>query len=210
MAMITRPKTRATPTAPSSPPYSALATIAPAPAKTSANAARLSAAARRARSGRGTIASVWSKVGQQRLNTLRDLVAYLAHGCQVLAGRVLELPILVALARIDRAGVAAAHRDHRVGGPDDVVRERLRELLRQIHANLGHGLDNRRVDPVGGLRAGRADEHSALRELIQQSGRHLAASRVVNADEQDLRDLPRHASLKDIPLTYVSSIDICK
>src|SRR4249919_2323750 len=112
MTMITRPKTRAMPTAPRASPYSALATIAPAPAKTSVNAARPSAPARRARSGRRTVALIWRQLGQQRPDTLGDLVAYLAHPCQVLAGRVLELPVLVALARIDGAGVAAAHRDH--------------------------------------------------------------------------------------------------
>ena len=40
---------------------------------------------------------------------------------EVLAGRIVELPVLVPLAGIDRAGVAAAHRDHDVGGADDLV-----------------------------------------------------------------------------------------
>ena len=47
-----------------------------------------------------------------------------------LPGGVLEHPVLVALAREDRARVAAAHRDHDVGGPDDLVGPRLGELAR--------------------------------------------------------------------------------
>ena len=39
-----------------------------------------------------------------------------AHALEVAVGRVVDLPVLVALARVDRAGIAAAHRDHRVGG----------------------------------------------------------------------------------------------
>src|SRR3954471_16844415 len=50
--MITRPKTSDTPTAPSAPSSFASLTIAPQPAKTSANAAIASAAARRVREGR--------------------------------------------------------------------------------------------------------------------------------------------------------------
>ena len=61
-------------------------------------------------------------------------------GLEVLAGRVLEDPVLVALARIDRAGVAAAHRDHDVGGLHDLVGERLGELFVQVDAELVHRL----------------------------------------------------------------------
>src|SRR5439155_6705499 len=192
MTMITRPKTRAMPTMPRAPPYSAFATMAPAPAKTSVKAASPSAPARRARSGRGTVPLVWRHLRQQRLDTLPDLVADFAHGSEALAGRVLELPVLVALARIDRAGVPAAHRDHGVGGPYDLVGQRLRKLLGEIDPDLGHRLDHRGVDPVGGLRAGGPNVHPPLGELIEQAGGHLAASRVVDADEQHLRDLLRH------------------
>jgi hypothetical protein len=61
------------------------------------------------------------------------------YGCRLRSGsdaprpaaarRVVELPVLVALARADRAGVAAAHRDHDVGHLRDLVREQLGELL---------------------------------------------------------------------------------
>src|SRR6476659_1249957 len=190
MTMITRPKTRAIPTAPRDPPYSALATIAPAPAKTSVNAARPSAPARRGRSGRRTVSLAWLHLGQQRPDTLEDLIADLAHGRQVLAGRVLELPVLVALARIDRAGVAAAHRDHHVRGAHGLVRQRLGELLGHLHAQLVHRLEHRRVDPVGRVAARGANMDAPLRAELHEARGHLATARVVHADEQHLRLLP--------------------
>ena len=63
-----------------------------------------------------------------------------------LAGRVVELPVLVALARVDRAGVAAAHRDHDVGGLDRVAGERLGVLPRDVEPDLVHRRDHARVD----------------------------------------------------------------
>src|SRR4051794_34390621 len=57
-----------------------------------------------------------------------DLVADPAHAVEVEAGGVLELPVLVALPRVDRAGVAAAHRDHHVGGLHGRAGQRLRVL----------------------------------------------------------------------------------
>ena len=58
------------------------------------------------------------------------------------AGSV-ELPVLVALAREDRAGVAAAHGDDDVGGLDGVGGEDLRALGGDVDAVLGHGLRRR-------------------------------------------------------------------
>ena len=54
--------------------------------------------------------------GEEVLDAQVDLVADLADGVDALAGGVVELPVLVALAGEDRAGVAAAHGDHHVGG----------------------------------------------------------------------------------------------
>ena len=53
----------------------------------------------------------------QGLDAGPDLVADRPYGVDALAGGVVELPVLVALAREDRARVAAAHRDHDVGRP---------------------------------------------------------------------------------------------
>src|SRR4051795_8214260 len=110
--MITSPKVSAIPTVPSVPLYSAFAMIDPQPAKTSAKAARASAAARRGRSGPATFRL---QIGQKPLHSIGDLVSDPAHRVEVLAGGILELPVLIALARIDGAGVSAAHRDHDVG-----------------------------------------------------------------------------------------------
>src|SRR5689334_17876087 len=128
MTMITRPKTSAMPTVPRAPSYCAFAITAPHPANTRANAARPSARARRAMSGRATAALLRDELGEQRSDAFGDLVADAPHGLGILAGRVLEVPVLIALARIDRACIPAAHGDHDVGGLHALIGERLREL----------------------------------------------------------------------------------
>jgi hypothetical protein len=45
-----------------------------------------------------------------RVHAAVDLIADATHDLDGLAGRVLELPVLIALARMDRTGVTAAHR----------------------------------------------------------------------------------------------------
>src|ERR687888_441984 len=110
--MITSPNVSATPTCPSWCVFASTIT-APAPAKTSANV---------------PIASATS--------ALVSLVPDAAHLLEALAGGVVELPVLVPFSGIDRAGVAAPHRDHHVGRADDLVRQRLRELLAQVDADL--------------------------------------------------------------------------
>src|SRR5918994_5489302 len=195
MAMITRPKTSAIPTVPSPPPYSASATIAPQPAKTRAKAARPSARARRARSGLVATHLFRRHLAEQRLHALLDLVADPAHTLEVRVGRIVELPILVALAGVDRAGVAAPHRDHGVRRPHHLVGEWLGELLPEVHADLGHRLAHRGVDLVGGLAARRANVDPAPPQLVHQACGHLAAAGVLDADEQNLGDLLRHHAL---------------
>ena len=66
------------------------------------------------------------QAADEDLDAAADLVADRADGVDAEAGGVVELPVLVALAGEDRAGVAAAHRDDDVGGPDDLVGPRLR------------------------------------------------------------------------------------
>jgi hypothetical protein len=53
------------------------------------------------------------------------------HLVQRPPGEVVELPVLVALARAERAGIGTARRDHDVGRLHDLVRE-LGELLRDV------------------------------------------------------------------------------
>src|SRR5215211_1114119 len=192
MTMITRPKTRAIPTTPNAPPYSASATIAPQPANTSAKAAIPSARARRPRSGRGTVSLRWRDLVDQRADPPGDLVTDTADRLEVLAGGVLELPVLVALPWIDRARVPAAHRDHGVRRAHGLIGKRLRELLLEIHSDLGHRRHHVRVEVIGGVASRRAHVDSPAGQLVEQAGRHLAAPRVVDADEEDLRDPPVH------------------
>ena len=121
-------------------------------------------------------------------NAAVDLVADRAHGVDALAGGVVELPVLVALAGEDRAGVAAAHGDHDVGRPDGGLVEPLRvgAARREVDADLGHGLDDGGVDVVGRGGAGGADHDAVAGVVGEQRGGHLGAAGVVDADEQDL------------------------
>src|SRR6476620_1641467 len=114
-----------------------------------------------------------------------DLVADGADGGDALAGRVLEFPVLVALAREDRAGVAAAHRDDDVGFLDSLGGEDLRDFGGHVDAEFGHGLDGGRVDLLGGQRAGGPDLDRAVGKRGEEGGSHLRTARVVDAEEQD-------------------------
>ena len=62
---------------------------------------------------------------EKGLDAAVDLVADRADGSMPLPGGVVELPVQVALAGIERAGVAAAHGDDDVGGLDGGVVELL-------------------------------------------------------------------------------------
>jgi DNA-binding response OmpR family regulator len=89
--------------------------------------------ARRRASG-GSRGLLRQEFRDQPLHTEVDLVADPAHRLDVFACRIFELPVLVALPREDRAGIAAAHRDHDVRRPHRLVREWLRELLAHVDA----------------------------------------------------------------------------
>ena len=56
----------------------------------------------------------------------------------------------------------------------------------QVDADLGHGLDDGRVDVVGRGGAGGADDDPVAGVVGEQGGGHLGAAGVVDADEQDL------------------------
>src|SRR5690349_20843179 len=124
--------------------------IAPQPAKTSAKAASPSAPARRLRSG-------CIQLTDQAADPLLDLVSNRSNGLEVLAGGILELPVLVAPAGKDRTGVATAHRDDDVGLFDGIGIEQLRLLAGQVDALLDHRLEDHRVQLIGRFRAGRSD-----------------------------------------------------
>src|SRR5262249_23358234 len=111
-------------------------TIAPHPAKTSAKVATASARQRRA-SG-----PLVKKFADQHPHAGIDLVTDTPDGLEITSVGIVEHPVLVALSRIDGAGVAAAHRDHDVRGPNDLVGQGLRERLAQVDADLLHRDDD--------------------------------------------------------------------
>ena len=65
-----------------------------------------------------------------------DLVPDPAHCLDVLAGGIFEIPILVALARVDRARIATAHGDDHVRLTHERVGERFRNLPADVEADL--------------------------------------------------------------------------
>src|SRR5215217_1490276 len=77
------------------------------------------------------------ELGEQSLHAASDVVANSPDAVEIGVGGVVDIPVLVAFAGVDRAGVAA-HRDHGVGGLHDLVGHRLGELLADIQAELGH------------------------------------------------------------------------
>ena len=107
---------------------------------------------------------------------------------------IVELPVLVLLAGIDRAGVAAAHRDHDVGGAHDLVGERLRELLAHVDAELLHRLDTAGLISSAGAMPAERTWMRPSRAQLDEPGGHLAAAGVVDADEQHLGLLLRRSS----------------
>src|SRR6478752_6025371 len=123
--------------------------------------------------------------GDEALDAALDLIADGADGVDALAGGVFEFPVLVALSREDRAGVAAAHGDDDVGFLDCLGGEDLGDLGGHVDAEFGHGLHGGGVDLVGGLGTGGADLNGALGEGGQEGGGHLGPPGIVDADEQD-------------------------
>src|SRR5918995_6518841 len=79
---------------------------------------------RASRSGAG-----WHQLAQELLDAGVDVVADAPDHLDRLAGRVLEFPVLIALAWIDRAGIPAAHGDDGVGGADELVAQGLGNSL---------------------------------------------------------------------------------
>ena len=87
-----------------------------------------------------------------------DLVAELAYALERLAGWILEAPVDVGLARQDGADVAAAHRDDDVRpGRVGLRLELARRPVGEVVADLGHRLDDLRVQRLLGAAPGRAD-----------------------------------------------------
>src|SRR4051812_49242738 len=80
------------------------------------------------------------QLGQQPLDAALDVVPDRSDRVDASTGRVVERPVLVALAGEDRAGVTTAHRDDHIGLPDGLGREDLGAGARDVDALFGHGL----------------------------------------------------------------------
>ena len=92
---------------------------------------------------------------------------------------------LVAFAGEDRAGVAAAHGDHHVGGADDLVGPRLGELAGDVDARVRPSPR----PPIGltrsaGFGATGPADRAVPSEMLEEAQRHLGAAGVVHAQEQ--------------------------
>ena len=76
---------------------------------------------------------------------------------EVLAGGVVDGPVLVPLAGEERAGLATAHGDDHVGGLDELAVELRRGVVGDGQAALGEDLGDDGIHAAAGLGAGRAD-----------------------------------------------------
>src|SRR5580693_4753093 len=125
---------------------------------------------------------------EQGTYSLPDVVADRADGGEAESSGIGKIPVEVAPAGVHGAGVAAAHGDDDIGGPDLVAGQRLGELAGQVEADLGHGLDDGGVDLAGGLGpgGGHADLPGGL--VVEQGGGHLGPAGIVDADEEHVRD----------------------
>ena len=123
----------------------------------------------------------------QTLDSLPDVVTDAPDSREILTGRVLELPVFVALAGKDGAGVAASHRDDHVGNQNQIVREDARGIVRDVDTGLSHGCDGDRVHLVSGFRSGRKDVDAIAGDGTKKAGRHLGTASIVYADEEDAR-----------------------
>lgn len=124
---------------------------------------------------------------QERLDARSDLVSDRTDRLSCAALRIVEFPVFVALAGIERARVPASHSDHHIDGTDDLVGPGLRELCADVDPDLLHCLYDSDVDLRGRLGTSRVDDDTVAGKLTHPSGCHLGAPRVVDAEEEDGR-----------------------
>jgi hypothetical protein len=106
-----------------------------------------------------------------------------------LAGRIVELPIEIALARIDRARIATPHGDDYVGHPGSPAGEGFRELMSGVETALLEDGHNRGIELVERFRPDRKDIDSATGVVFEQDAGRQAPSGVVDAEEQHNRSV---------------------
>jgi len=124
-----------------------------------------------------------AELDRERLDPITDLVADTADGVDGLSGRVVEVPVEVSLSGEVGADIAATHGDDHAGRLRVGWCEDLRFLVSDIDADFRHDLDRDGVDLVGGCGSGGADLDLIASELAEESGGHLRAAGVVDADE---------------------------
>src|SRR5690625_357093 len=88
---------------------------------------------------RATLGS--GQFGDEASDSALDVVSDGAHGVDALPGGVVELPVLVALAGEDRAGIAAPHRDDHVRRSYGIGGEELWAFGGDVDPDLGHRFD---------------------------------------------------------------------
>ena len=125
-----------------------------------------------------------TQLAQQLTNPGLDLVADQTDRVQVLPGRVVERPLLVVLAREDRAGIPATHGDHHVCGAHGLVGPRLGELTRDVDPSFLHRLHHDRVDLRARLGSAGPPDRGVAGQVSEEAERHLGSAGVVHAQEQ--------------------------
>src|SRR4029077_14357702 len=96
-----------------------------------------------------------AEVVEEAAHPFFNVVADRADRINVLASRVGQFPVLVALSGNERAGVPAAHGDDDVSSLDDFIGPGLRELAGDVDVYLSHGGDGGGVDLITGFGATR-------------------------------------------------------
>jgi hypothetical protein len=84
-------------------------------------------------------------------------------------GWIRQVPIDVALSRIDRARIATPHRDDDVGRPDHFIGQWFGALFAQIEAHLVHDLADVVVDLVCRTTASGANVDLAVGVMVEKS-----------------------------------------
>ena len=94
------------------------------------------------------------EITEQAGDQCPDVVPDRPDGGEVESGGVGQVPVEVAFAGVDGAGVAASHRDHDVGGLDVAGGERFGVLAGDVESDFGHRLNDGGIEQSGG-RGGR-------------------------------------------------------
>ena len=98
-------------------------------------------------------------------------------------GRVVELPLEVALAGEEGTGVATAHGDDDIASLDGVGGENFGSLVGEVDTFFAHGFEDDRIDRVGWGRSGGADFNRVAGEVVEVARGHLGATGIVDTDE---------------------------